>query len=220
MNGLMGRVESAKKIYSAPTRDRTMLLARSQGMGLERHTTYENRQQRCTIIPPCEEEDESVAFKHSPPTPFGCSSPFSSHGVRRSTLLPSSPQNGRTSRCKQYKILIGVGPYTTVQPFSRSLQTAADSTVLPQPMPVDPSTHSWSNSVGLFQGLQNRRPCLDVEVTKDSLLKMYKEMVTMRRMEQSADALYGSKLIRGSAISLLARCALCALLLQVPSDVS
>ena len=40
-------------------------------------------------------------------------------------------------------------------------------------------------------------PSLDVEVTKDSLLKMYKEMVTIRCMEQSADVLYKSKLICG-----------------------
>jgi pyruvate dehydrogenase E1 component alpha subunit len=38
---------------------------------------------------------------------------------------------------------------------------------------------------------------LDVEVTKESLLKMYTDMVTMRRMEQSAHVLYKSKLIRG-----------------------
>jgi pyruvate dehydrogenase E1 component alpha subunit len=48
-----------------------------------------------------------------------------------------------------------------------------------------------------FRAYNTDIPSLDVEVTKDSLLKMYKDMVTVRRMEQSADALYKSKLIRG-----------------------
>jgi len=82
--------------------------------------------------------------------------------------------------------------------FARSLQTAADSTQLTQSIPEDGSTpFSVKLHEDSFRGHNTEPPSLDVEVTKDSLLKMYKEMVTMRRMEQSADALYKSKLIRG-----------------------
>lgn len=40
-------------------------------------------------------------------------------------------------------------------------------------------------------------PSLDVEVTKEQLIGMYRDMTTMRRMEMAADALYKAKLIRG-----------------------
>ncbi|KAH8998309.1 pyruvate dehydrogenase e1 component alpha subunit [Lactarius hatsudake] len=83
-------------------------------------------------------------------------------------------------------------------PFARSLQTSADTTLLTQSIPEDGSTpftvrlHEDS-----FRAYNTDAPSLDVEVTKDSLLKHYQTMVTMRRMEQAADALYKSKLIRG-----------------------
>jgi hypothetical protein len=123
--------------------------------------------------------------------------PFS-HGLPCATSLPSSFKNNRASRCKQLKFLIGVGPHATEQPFARSLQTSADSTQLVQRVPDDASTpFSVKLHEESFRAYNTDIPSLDVEVTKDSLLKMYKDMVTMRRMEQSADALYKSKLIRG-----------------------
>lgn len=109
-----------------------------------------------------------------------------------------------------------------MQPFARSLQSAADSTLLAQPIPQDPSTpflvklHEDS-----FRAYNTDIPGLDVEVTKDSLLKMYKEMVTMRRMEQSADALYKSKLIRGFCHLAIGQVRpLCPSLARLSSDVS
>ena len=41
------------------------------------------------------------------------------------------------------------------------------------------------------------KPDLEVQVTKDELLTLYKEMLTVCRMEMAADALYKAKFIRG-----------------------
>ena len=48
-----------------------------------------------------------------------------------------------------------------------------------------------------FRSYKTEVPALEVQVTKEELLEMYKQMTTMRRMEMAADALYKAKLIRG-----------------------
>ncbi|KAI0029219.1 pyruvate dehydrogenase e1 component alpha subunit [Vararia minispora EC-137] len=82
--------------------------------------------------------------------------------------------------------------------LARALQTAADSTQLAEAVPESHSTPFRARlHEDSFRGFNCDAPGFDVEVTKESLLKMYTEMTTMRRMEQAADALYRSKLIRG-----------------------
>ncbi|ESK98252.1 pyruvate dehydrogenase e1 component alpha mitochondrial [Moniliophthora roreri MCA 2997] len=81
---------------------------------------------------------------------------------------------------------------------ARSIQTSADTTQL-QGSP--PSSASQPFTVKIhedsFQTYNCEMPELEVQVTKEELLKMYREMQTMRRMEMAADALYKAKLIRG-----------------------
>ncbi|KAG1756870.1 mitochondrial pyruvate dehydrogenase E1 component beta subunit [Suillus paluster] len=81
--------------------------------------------------------------------------------------------------------------------FARSIQTSADTTQLQdtiedQSKPFTVKLHEES-----FRSYQCETPSLEVEVQKDELLKMYKDMQTMRRMEMAADALYKAKLVRG-----------------------
>ncbi|KAJ7154599.1 mitochondrial pyruvate dehydrogenase E1 component beta subunit [Mycena filopes] len=79
----------------------------------------------------------------------------------------------------------------------RAIQTSADTTQLQSPpedlsKPFTVKLHEDS-----FQSYLCDTPDLEVEVSKDGLLGMYKQMQTMRRMEMAADALYKAKLIRG-----------------------
>ncbi|KAG8758015.1 alpha subunit of pyruvate dehydrogenase [Ceratobasidium sp. 423] len=80
----------------------------------------------------------------------------------------------------------------------RSIQTSADTTELRQSVP---SSGSEPFTLRLhkdsFQSHRCDTPGLDVQVTKDMLIDMYRQMTTMRRMEMAADALYKAKLIRG-----------------------
>lgn len=87
--------------------------------------------------------------------------------------------------------------FTSVQPVGvRSLQTSADTTTLAQD-----AHHSEPFTVKLhedsFRSHRTDTPSLEVEVSKEELLGMYKTMNVMRRMEMAADALYKQKLIRG-----------------------
>ncbi|PPR03978.1 hypothetical protein CVT26_001051 [Gymnopilus dilepis] len=92
---------------------------------------------------------------------------------------------------------------TTASPLQklsvRSVQTSADTTQLhfkPDDLakgePITLRLHEDS-----FKTYNCDLPELEVQITRDELLQMYKEMQTMRRMEMAADALYKAKLIRG-----------------------
>lgn len=48
-----------------------------------------------------------------------------------------------------------------------------------------------------FEGYNLEVPSLSFETEKENLLKMYKDMIVIRRMEMAADALYKAKKIRG-----------------------
>jgi len=55
-------------------------------------------------------------------------------------------------------------------PCPKSLQTAANLTQLAQSIPQDPD---------IFRAFNTDTPSLDVEIIKDSLHRLYKEMVTI-----------------------------------------
>jgi len=80
----------------------------------------------------------------------------------------------------------------------RAIQTSADTTQLQSSLPdsgAQPFTVKLHEDS--FRSYRCDVPELEVEVTKDQLLTMYKQMQLMRRMEMAADALYKAKLIRG-----------------------
>ena len=82
--------------------------------------------------------------------------------------------------------------------LTRAIQTSADTTQLNYPPPTDPSKpFTVQLHQDSFHTFNCDSPSLEVEVTKEQLLSMYKQMQTMRRMEMAADALYKAKLIRG-----------------------
>ncbi|PFH46705.1 hypothetical protein AMATHDRAFT_153995 [Amanita thiersii Skay4041] len=81
----------------------------------------------------------------------------------------------------------------------RSIQTTADTTQLLQNAPSDDPSVPFTVKLheDSFHTFNCDKPELEVQVTKEQLLTMYRQMQTMRRMEMAADALYKAKMIRG-----------------------
>ena len=79
---------------------------------------------------------------------------------------------------------------------ARAVATTADVAV-----PQTEVSHSEPFTVKLhedsFRSYKCDPPSLEVTVSKEDLLRQYKLMTAMRRMEMAADALYKAKLIRG-----------------------
>lgn len=75
--------------------------------------------------------------------------------------------------------------------LARSLQTTADSCSLVGTIPDSP-TEPFQIKLHpeYFQTHRCDTPSLLVDVTKNSLVEMYQQMITMRRMEMAADQLY------------------------------
>ncbi|KAF5323762.1 hypothetical protein D9619_012890 [Psilocybe cf. subviscida] len=88
-------------------------------------------------------------------------------------------------------------PATASLRFARSVQTNALDTEL-RDKPADESAPlTLKLHEDSFKSYLCDTPDLEVQITKDELLTMYRQMQTMRRMEMAADALYKAKLIRG-----------------------
>jgi pyruvate dehydrogenase E1 component alpha subunit len=80
--------------------------------------------------------------------------------------------------------------------LTRSIQTAADATV-PKGEPSSTAPFTVRLHEDSFQSYKCDPPSLEVEVEKGDLLRQYKLMTAMRRMEMAADQMYKAKLIRG-----------------------
>jgi len=91
-----------------------------------------------------------------------------------------------------------VKPMRSTLPQIRFLQTDSDKSAPAHELPASGSDKFKVNlPEDSFHSYRCDGPSTEVEVTKDDLVHMYKQMVTMRRMEQAADALYKQKMIRG-----------------------
>ncbi|KAI7936483.1 hypothetical protein MJO28_015596, partial [Puccinia striiformis f. sp. tritici] len=81
----------------------------------------------------------------------------------------------------------------------RTIQTAADSdAVSPDRIPSnDGERFNITLDADYYQTYKCDAPSLELSMTKAELVQMYTWMVTMRRMEMTADSLYKQKMIRG-----------------------
>lgn len=86
-----------------------------------------------------------------------------------------------------------------IQNQTRSIQTSTDASKINKDnVPSDPEEHFTINlDPEYYQSYKCDPPSLELPMTKSALVEMYRLMVTMRRMEMAADALYKQKLIRG-----------------------
>lgn len=69
-----------------------------------------------------------------------------------------------------------------------------------------------------FRAHNCEKPSLEVQVTKDELLTMYREMQTIRRLEIAAEALYKADLVRGYCHLAIGQVSLLALMLVTSPD--
>ncbi|GBB83893.1 hypothetical protein RclHR1_10560003 [Rhizophagus clarus] len=81
--------------------------------------------------------------------------------------------------------------------LSRNISVLNGRTFVRQFASASAETVNISLPEGSFKTYKCDPPSFEIEVTKDELLRLYKEMVVMRRLEVAADGLYKSKLIRG-----------------------
>ena len=81
----------------------------------------------------------------------------------------------------------------------RSVTTdATASHTDPAKIPENPDEHFTINlHPDAFETYHLDQLSLEMDVTKNELVKMYQEMVVIRRMEMAGDALYKAKKIRG-----------------------
>ncbi|KAH9816765.1 dehydrogenase E1 component-domain-containing protein [Melampsora americana] len=80
----------------------------------------------------------------------------------------------------------------------RFLSNLSSRRIPPNNIPSDPEEHFTINlDPEYYQSYKCDPPSLELPMTKSALVEMYRLMVTMRRMEMAADALYKQKLIRG-----------------------